>query len=74
MSILVLFLSLVTFTDAYVSYVIPKTGYNESTKSYFVTVTVCLIIPKPTTIDVSIATTVSGPSVPKIQKVYTELP
>ena len=68
---LVLILSLVTFTEAYVSYVIPKTGYNESTKSYFVTVTVCLIIPKPTTIDVSIATTVSGPSIPKIQKVQS---
>ena len=60
---------MVMFTDAYVSYVIPKTGYNESTKSYYVTVTVCLIIPKPTTIDVAIATTVSGPSIPKIQKV-----
>ena len=61
--------SIVMFTDAYVSYVIPKTDYDESTKSYYVTVTVCLIIPKPTTIDVAIATTVSGPNIPAILRV-----
>ena len=69
---LVLILSLVTFPEAYVSYVIPKTGYNESTKSYFVTVTVCLIIPKPTTIDVSIATNLTDIPIPPIQKASTK--
>ena len=70
--ILFIHCSLVTFTEAYVSYVIPKTGYNESTKSYFVTVTVCLIIPKPTTIDVSIATNLTDTPIPPVQKVSTK--
>jgi hypothetical protein len=49
--------------------VIPKTGYNESTKSYFITVTVCLIIPQPTTIDVSIVTNPTDIHIPPILKV-----
>ncbi len=58
--------SIVTFTDAYISYVIPKTSYNESTRSYYVTVTVCFIIPKPATIDVSVVTNLTDVPVPPI--------
>ena len=65
--------SIVTFNDAYVSYAIPKTGYNEISKSYFVTVTVCLIIPKPTTIDVSIATNLTDIPVPPTLKVRIKM-
>ena len=61
--------SIVTFTEAYVSYVIPKTHYDPLTKTYFVTVTVCLIIPKPTTIDVAVVTDLADVGVPPIQKV-----
>ena len=65
--------SIVTFTDAYVSYVVPKTGYNDSTKSYYLTVTVCLIIPKPTTIAVSVVTSLTGTTIPPIQEVCSQL-
>ena len=68
-SSVVLFSSIVTFTEAYVSYVTPKTHYDPFTKTYSVTVTVCLIIPKPTTIDVAIATELADIGVPPIQKV-----
>ena len=62
--------SIVTFTEAYVSFVTPKTHYNHSTKSYDITITVCLIIPKPTTIDVAVVTDIADVVVPSIQKVY----
>ena len=48
---------------------IPKTGYDESTKSYYVTVTVCLVIPKPTSIEIYIATNLTDVPVLPIQKV-----
>ena len=66
---LINFYSIVTFTGAYVSYVTPKTDYDSSTKSYYVTITVCLIVPKPTTIDVAVVTRLSGTLIPPIQKV-----
>ena len=65
--------SLVTFTDAYVSYVIPKTGYDESTKNYFVTVTVCVVIPKPGTFNFEVETKLNGLNVPAIFKVINIL-
>ena len=63
------YFSIVTFDDAYVSYVIPKTGYNESSKSYFVTVTVCVIIPKPGNFNFEVKTTLNDLNVPDIFKV-----
>jgi hypothetical protein len=60
--------SIVTFTEAYVSYVTPKTHCDPLAQTYFVSVTVCLIVPKPTTIDVAITTKIAG--VPQdVQKV-----
>ena len=49
--------SIVTFTDVYVSYVIPKTFFNNlshSHSSHGFSVTVCFIIPKPTNIDIKV--------------------
>ena len=66
--------SLVTFTDAYVSYVIPKTGYDESTKNYFVTVTVCVVVPKPGIFNFEVETKLNGLNVPAIFKVINILP
>ena len=48
--------SILTFTDAYVSYVIPKAEYDASTSSYYLSVTVCVDIPKPTSIEVNVLT------------------
>lgn len=65
--------SIVTFTEAYLSSVTPKTHYDPRTKTYFVTVNVCLIIPKPTTIDVAVVTDLADIGVPPIQKVPLQL-
>ena len=48
--------SILTFTDAYVSYVIPKAEYDASASSYYLSVTVCVDIPKPTSIEVNVLT------------------
>ena len=64
--------SIVTFTDAYVSYVIPKAEYDNSSKSYYVTITICLIIPKPTAIDVTIVTNLPGTTIPAVRKVLAK--
>ena len=69
----IFFSSIVTFTEAYVSYVTPKSHYDPLTKTYFVTVAVCLIIPKPTTIDVAIVTKLADIGVPSIQKVCASI-
>ena len=49
--------SIVTFNNVYVSYVIPKTGYNASQiglTHYYFSITICLIIPKPISINVAV--------------------
>jgi hypothetical protein len=43
-----------------VSYVTPKTHCDPLAQTYFVSVTVCLIVPQPTTIDVAIITKIAG--------------
>ena len=63
--------SMVTFTDVYVGHVIPKAFYDDSSKSYHLNVTVCLIIPKPISINVTMATNLTGTTIPTIRKVTT---
>ena len=52
---------------------IPKTGYNESSKSYYVTVTVCVVIPKPGIFNLEIETTLNDLNIPAIFKVIIKI-
>ena len=52
----VFYYSLVTFNDVYVSYVIPKAEYDSTAGSYFLSVTVCVIVPQPASFEVNVAT------------------
>ena len=49
--------SLVTFNDVYVSYVIPKAEYDDSDGSYYLSVTVCVMVPQPASFDLNVVTT-----------------
>ena len=66
-----LYYSIVTFTEAYVSYVIPKTGYDNTAAAYYLTLTVCLVIPKPTSFKVTVETVLSGKTLPGIDEVMS---
>ena len=49
----VFYYSLVTFTEVYVSYVIPKAEFDIG---YHLSVTVCVIVPQPASFDLSVTT------------------
>ena len=70
---LILLHSIVTFNDVYVSYVTPKTDYDNSTKSYYVTSTICLIIPKPGSFNVTVETLLSSTTTPVIEEVRCKI-
>ena len=48
--------SLVTFNDVYISYVIPKAEYDSSDGSYYLSVTVCVMVPQPASFDLNVVT------------------